>query len=218
MTTIKKSVSGESVVTATTAEDIKADFLNRVEQMYDFVKGMGEDLKIKRFFSTLDEMIEIAREIDEKGLLEDEQMFDVWELINMFDDEVANEMPIDSAREYLEKRLSSIIKTLQGENVVSYGQNCSDMEDTKMNIGYFDMYYEEFENVKDGQYVIFAECADGQLLIGEVDRCGFDDLDYAIAIRDAHSFEYGVEVSVYLVKKGMDEYGVVTNELIKCVG
>jgi hypothetical protein len=92
------------------------------------------------------------------------------------------------------------------------------MEDKKMNIGCFDMYYEEFENVKDGQYVIFAECADGQLLIGEVDRCGFDDLDYAIAIRDAHSFEYGVEVSVYLVKKGMDEYGVVTNELIKCVG
>ena len=92
------------------------------------------------------------------------------------------------------------------------------MEDKKMNIGCFDMYYEEFENVKDGQYVIFAECADGQLLIGEVDRCGFDDLDYAIAIRDAHSFEYGVEVCVYLVKKGLDEYGVVTNELIKCVG
>ena len=128
MTAIKKSVSGEGVVAATTVEEMKADFLIRVEMMYDFVKGMGEDLKIERFFSTLDEMTEIAREIDEKGLLEDEQMFDVWELINMFDDEVANEMPIDSAREYLEKRLSSIIKTLQGENVVSYGQNCSDLD------------------------------------------------------------------------------------------
>ena len=31
------------------------------------------------------------------------------------------------------------------------------MEDKKMNIGCFDMYYEEFKNVKDGQYVIFAE-------------------------------------------------------------
>ena len=51
-----------------------------------------------------------------------------------------------------------------------------------MNIGRFDMYYEEFENVKDGQYVIFAECADGQLLIGEVDRCGFDDLDYLSSV------------------------------------
>ena len=80
-----------------------------------------------------------------------------------------------------------------------------------------EIYCKDLDNVKDGQYVIFAECADGQLLIGEVDRCGFDDLDYAIAIRDAHSFEYGVEVSVYLVKKGMDEYGVATNELIKCV-
>lgn len=122
------SVSGEATVTATTTAEMKADFLNRVEQMYDFVKGMGEDLKIKRFFSILDEMTEIARAINEKGLLEDEQMFDVWELIKMFDDEVANDMPIDYARKYLEKRLSSIIKTLQGENVVSYGQNCSDLD------------------------------------------------------------------------------------------
>ena len=66
-------------------------------------------------------MREIAGEINEKGLMEDEQMFDVWELIMMFDDEVANEMPIDSAREYLEKRLSSIIKTLQGEKVLIRG-------------------------------------------------------------------------------------------------
>lgn len=122
------SVSGEGTATATTAEVMKVEILGRVEKMYDFVKGMGEDLKIKRFFSTLDEMIEIAREIDEKGLLGDEQMFDVWELIKMFGDEVINDMPIDYAREYLEKRLSSIIKTLQGENVVSYGQNCSDLD------------------------------------------------------------------------------------------
>jgi hypothetical protein len=118
MTKTMKSVSGEDVVTAATAEDMKADFLNRVEKMYDFVKGMGEDLKIKRFFSILDEMTEIAREINEKGLMEDEQIFDVWELIMMFDDEVTNDMPIDYAREYLEKRLSSIIKTLQGEKVL----------------------------------------------------------------------------------------------------
>ena len=128
MNNIMKSVSGEGVVAATTAEEMKADFLKRVERMYDFVKGMGEYLKIKRFFSTLDEMMEIAREIDEKGLLEDEQMLDVWVLLMMFDDSVANDMPIDYARKYLETRLSSIIKTLQGENVVSYGQNCSDLD------------------------------------------------------------------------------------------
>ena len=95
--------------------------------MYDFVKSMGDELPMLRFSQILDEMTEIAREINEKGLLEDEQMFDVWKLIIMFDDEVANDMPIDSAREYLEKRLSSIIKTLQGEKVVSYGKNCSDL-------------------------------------------------------------------------------------------
>ena len=42
------------------------------------------------------------------------------------------------------------------------------MEDKKMNIGRFDMYYEEFENVKDGQYVIFADCANGQLLLAKL--------------------------------------------------
>ena len=115
---VDKSVSGEGAVAATTLDVMKAEILGRVEKMYDFVKAAGDDLKIKRFFSILDEMTEIAREIDEKGLMEDEQMFDVWELIMMFDDEVANDMPIDSAREYLEKRLSSIIKTLQGEKIL----------------------------------------------------------------------------------------------------
>ena len=89
--------------------------------MYDFVNDTGDDLKIKGFFSILDEMTEIANEIDEKGLLNDEQMFDVWELITTFDDSVQNDMPIDSAREYLEKRLSSIIKILQGEKVLIRG-------------------------------------------------------------------------------------------------
>ena len=118
---VEKTVSGEGVVAATTIDVMKADFLNRVEKMYDFVKGMGEDLSIKGFFSFLDEMTEIAREIDEKGLLEDEQMFDVWEWIMMFDDEVANDMPIDSARKYLEMRLSSIIKILRGEKIIIKG-------------------------------------------------------------------------------------------------
>ena len=63
-------------------------------------------------------MTDIAREIQENDLLDDEQLLDVYELIMMFDDDVANEMPIVHAREYLEKRLSSIIKTLQGEKVL----------------------------------------------------------------------------------------------------
>ena len=66
-------------------------------------------------------MLEIARDINEKGKMEDEQMFDVWELIMMFDDDVANEMPIAYAREYLEKRLSSIVKVLKGEKVLIRG-------------------------------------------------------------------------------------------------
>ncbi len=46
---------------------MKADFLNRVENMHDFVSGMGEDLSIKRFFSVLDEMTEIAVRLMKKG-------------------------------------------------------------------------------------------------------------------------------------------------------
>jgi hypothetical protein len=115
------SASGEAAVSATTTDDIKTDILKRVKQMYDYVKDAGDDLKIKRFFTILDEMTEIANEIDEKGLMDDEQMCDVWWLIMMFGDEVANDMSIGSAREYIEGRLSSIIKTLQGEKILFRG-------------------------------------------------------------------------------------------------
>ena len=43
---VDKSVSGEGVVAATTTEVMKAEILDRVEKMYDFVKGMGKDLSI----------------------------------------------------------------------------------------------------------------------------------------------------------------------------
>ena len=60
MNKIIKSVSGEAAVTATTAEEMKADILERVEQMYDYVKDAGDDLKIKRFSCFLDNMMKIA--------------------------------------------------------------------------------------------------------------------------------------------------------------
>ena len=97
---------------------MKAEVLNRVVKMHDFVKEMGDGLSLLRFHTILDNMVEIANEINDRGLLEDQQMYDVWELIMMFEDSVQNDMPIDYAREYLEKRLSSIIKTLQGEKVL----------------------------------------------------------------------------------------------------
>ena len=99
-------------------KNMKAEVLNRVVKMHDFVKEMGDGLSLLRFHTILDNMIEIAHEIDDRGLLEDQQMYDVWELIMMFEDSVQNDMPIDYARKYLEKRLSSIIKTLQGEKVL----------------------------------------------------------------------------------------------------
>lgn len=116
--TSKKSVCGEDVVTDTTAEEMKADFLNRVQKMYDFVNGMGEKFSIKSFFSTLDDMMKIANEIDDVGIFDDEQLYDVWELILMFNDDWINGMSISCAQEYLEMRLSSIVKILQGEKII----------------------------------------------------------------------------------------------------
>ena len=115
------SVIGEATVAATTAKEMKADILKRVGQMYDCVKDAGDNLKIKRFSLFLDDMMTIAGEIDEKGLMEDEQMCDVWWLIMMFVDEVANGISIGYAREHLEMRLLSIIKTLQGEKILFRG-------------------------------------------------------------------------------------------------
>ena len=80
----------------------------------------------------------------------------------------------------------------------------------------FAIYCKDLDNVKDGQYVILADCKDGGVLIGKDGKYGFDDLDHAVFIRDEHRFDNSVDVSVYLVQKGLDEYGVVTNELIKC--
>lgn len=80
----------------------------------------------------------------------------------------------------------------------------------------FEIYCKDLDNVKDGQYVILADCKDGGVLIGKDGKYGFDDLDHAVFIRDEHRFDNSVDVSVYLVQKGLDEYGVVTNELIKC--
>ena len=118
LNTKNNSVIGEAAVAATTAEEMKADFLNRVEKMYDFVNGMGEKFSIKSFFSTLDNMMKIAKEIDDVGIFEDEQLYDVWELILMFNDDWINGMSISCAQEYLEMRLSSIIKILQGEKII----------------------------------------------------------------------------------------------------
>ena len=100
---------------------MKTEFLNRVQKKYEFVKGMGDNLPLGRFFTTLDEMMDIAKDIDDKGLMEDEQMYDVWELIMMFNDDVQNGMAIGDAREYLEMRLLSIIRVLQGEEVIIRG-------------------------------------------------------------------------------------------------
>lgn len=102
------------------------------------------------------------------------------------------------------------MKSVSGEGVVAAATGAAKINSSKIE------KVSPLNFVSDGQYVVIADCKDGQVMIGKDGKFGFDDLDYAVAIRDEHCFE-GVEVSVCLVQKGMDEYGVVINEVIKCV-
>lgn len=57
-----------------------------------------------------------------------------------------------------------------------------------------------FEIVNDGQYVVIANCSDGQVIISKDGNYGFNSIEEAVAIRDEHRFDNSVEVSVYLVQ------------------
>lgn len=107
--------------------------------------------------------------------------------------------------------MNNLIKSVSGEDVVIATTGTTRIEASKIE------KVSPLNFVSDGQYVVIADCKDRQVMICKDGKFGFDDLDYAVAIRDEHCFE-GVDVSVCLVQKGMDEYGVVANELIKCVG
>ena len=54
-------------------------------------------------------------------------------------------------------------------------------------------------------------------LVGKDDEFVFDNLDYAIVVRDEYCRDNGVKASVCLVQEGMDENGVVINDVVKCV-
>lgn len=107
--------------------------------------------------------------------------------------------------------MNKVIKSVSGEDVVIATARTTEIDASKIE------KVSPLDFVSDGQYVVIAGCPCRQVLVCKDGKFGFDDLDYAVAIRDEHCFD-GIEVSVCLVQKGMDEYGVVANELIKCVG
>lgn len=78
-------------------------------------------------------------------------------------------------------------------------------------------YYINPDNVDDEQYVVFADYGDRYELVGKDDEFVFDNLDYAIVVRDEYCRDNGVKASVCLVQEGMDENGVVVNDVVKCV-
>lgn len=80
--------------------------------------------------------------------------------------------------------------------------------------------------VGDGQYVILINGEGRCDLLGGKGRVAYDDLDTAIEAKEASCREIAnligeiaiaqLEIGIYLVQKGMDEYGVITNELVEC--
>ena len=73
------------------------------------------------------------------------------------------------------------------------------------------------DNAVDGQFVVIADCSDGQVIICKDGRISFE-LEDAVDIRDDHRElckSSGIEVNVYMVQHGMDDYGQIINELIK---
>lgn len=50
------------------------------------------------------------------------------------------------------------------------------------------MVVDLFESVNNGQFVILADCADGQVIISKDGKFGFDDFNHAVFIRDEHRF------------------------------
>lgn len=78
-------------------------------------------------------------------------------------------------------------------------------------------YYINPDNVDGEQYVVFADYGDRYELVGKDDEFVFDNLDYAIVVRDEYCRDNGVKASVCLVQEGMDENGVVVNDVVKCV-
>ena len=78
-------------------------------------------------------------------------------------------------------------------------------------------YHINPDNVDDEQYVVFADYGDRYELVGKDDEFVFDNLDYAIVVRDEYCRDNGVKASVCLVQEGMDENGVVVNDVVECV-
>ena len=81
--------------------------------------------------------------------------------------------------------------------------------------------------VSDGQYVILIKGEDVYNLVGDKGVIAYDDLDTVIEAKEAFCQKIAdllgeitvaeLKIGIYLVQKGMDEYGVVINDVVKCV-
>lgn len=202
-----------------------------IEEMKNLVESFNEMMKEKvreKFSSLIDGY---KRFLDESGnnawiyndYTEGEFIYD-YDYENIwveFAGEQDGVQPLDAINYYRENREKFINDDELGRYVKQLSYEC-DVEAYCFRVGECSIsvknpFYASSGLVKDGQYVILAGCIDTQVMIGKDDKLGFDDLDYAVAIGKEHLIEDFGEISVYLVQRCVDSYGVIFDKLIKCV-
>lgn len=113
--------------------------------------------------------------------------------------------------------MNNLIKSVSGEDVVIATARTTEIDASKIE------KVSPLNFVGDGQYVILINSEGRYNLLGGQGIIAYNDLDTAIEAREAFGRETGeiaiaqLKIGVYLVQKSMNEYGVITNELVECV-
>lgn len=139
-----------------------------------------------------------------------------WEKV--LDAQMSDEALEDQTREWMEfeDRVRYILESDGSDKyefVVNYNDELcfSEREENEVE----EQTEENEVEFEDGNYIVIAHTADGDIIIGKDGKNYYDDFETALAVKRDHD-NMGAEVVVYIVQKTMNEYGVVSDEFIRC--
>lgn len=72
--------------------------------------------------------------------------------------------------------------------------------------------FEQLVSTNDGKYVVIT---DFDVILGKEGKYCFEEIEEAIEVRNDH-IDLADKINVFLIQNGLDEYGVIQTELIKC--
>lgn len=72
--------------------------------------------------------------------------------------------------------------------------------------------FEQLVSTNDGKYVVITDFG---VIISKQGKYCFDDIEEAIEVKNNH-IDLADDIDVMLIQNGLDEYGVIQTELIKC--